>query len=302
MYDDIKDILKIKDSNKRNEALKQLSPHIVVEVFINEDNEIEDYKLIAQYCGGEFGDELSSWCDYYDSYSLERYGLFEERIVNETNALYHVSIYFHWYECGGLYYNEYDMDGYITNVVKIKTNYRNYLNKQEEYCEQKELSFNDSEIESIDYCGSKYSGRSFQPHITYSDLKKYAKIIAKEDIRLAHRIYLGDSDSTLMKDILGKYYDENLHKIESRRIEFKQYIKRNKNIRYDTEGYFIDSLYYKGLFIRDALITFDVIDNLSDEILLKSIKKDNFKEILEEIKNDVIVAKAVMDKLTIEDE
>ncbi|MFW6009585.1 MAG: hypothetical protein ACOCP8_10015 [archaeon] len=139
MYDDINEIFNIEDHKKREKAYSQLSPHVIIEVFINEENEIEDYKLLEQYFGGQWGDEIKSgYNDDYDAWSLDRYGLFDRKEVDETNALYHVSIYFHWYE-SGWEYKEWDMTGYITNVVKIKSNYRDYLNKQDKYYKQKKI-------------------------------------------------------------------------------------------------------------------------------------------------------------------
>ncbi|MFW6009584.1 MAG: hypothetical protein ACOCP8_10010 [archaeon] len=135
----------------------------------------------------------------------------------------------------------------------------------------------------------------FGSNITYSDLKKYAKIIAEKDIRLAHRIYTGKENH--MKNLLRDYYDEYIHKIETRRMEFKQFIKNRNDMEFHEAGYKIYSMSYNDTFVKGAIITFDIIDNLSDEILLESIEKDNFEDILNSIRNQAIEAKITMDKL-----
>lgn len=243
---------------KKVEKEKKKYPHMLISVYINEDKEIEEIELIKQFVGGEYGKDLECNSDNYDEYTLEGAGLLGE--CKYADTLYHVYLRGDCYECGGWEYTEYDYETTILKVIPVIRDYSQFRESEDDFEEQSKLYSNDSTVEHIDYEGDQNGGFIINPNITYNDLNNFIKIIAKYDIKLAHRF----ANHYELKEALGELYDETRAKIEEKRAKFKNYIKYNQYVkfRFDSKGYHVK----KGK--KEDLITFEEIDAIDDEMLL----------------------------------
>lgn len=191
---------------------KENEPHALMSVYINEDGKVEEIELVNNFVGGKNASNMES--DYYES--------IDESLFKDLpkDTLYHVYIKLiyssYWTDCG----TEYDMDVEVLNIIAVHSNYTEFLRAQEEYEEKVELRNNDNDC--FEYEG--YFNYREVPNITFNDLQKIGEIIAKDNIRLAHRI-LGKHYA---KKVLGNKYNEELAEIETRREAFRDYL-RNDN-------------------------------------------------------------------------
>jgi len=239
-------------------------PDVLVSIWVNGDKKIEEIILVDNFIGGDFGNDIDG-C-YYDEYHLEY--LLKDM---EPDTLYHAYLHFHfsscWTDCG----TEYDMDVECLQLIPIKRNYSAWLDAQNEYEKQIELSNEDVEaFDNIITYGSAGGGRYVTPQITFNDLENIVKFIAEKDIRLAHRIITPYYAEKILED----KFDEQLSEIEERRRKFKEYLKYNDGVivSFDEIGYRVKKRYGD----KELRISYQQIDNLTDEMLLQYTPQDLF--------------------------
>lgn len=263
---------------------KLKNPDFVVAVFINEAKEIEDYELIQNFISGEFGNDVECNSDYYDHYALTDAGVLT--LCEDANSLYHVYLKIHWMGEG----EDSEVDLEIIHLLKVKDNYREHLDKENDYLEQLELSSKDDELHFEDSNSFGIRFYNTESGLNYHEFKRIIKIIAQKDIYLAHRMAFNDE---LIKE-LGDNYNMQIMSAETRKLGFRRFLKRNPNIelRYDESGYYITNINYR-LTSKDSIyISYENINNLEDDIMQLSNR-----EILDHFFNQYAIMKAFEDNI-----
>jgi len=253
----------IKENQKdRLERIKTLKPMALISVYIDEDGKIEDYYFISQFVGGDYGDRLGHGSDEYDKYILESSGVYD--VCTEKDALYHLYINIEYYKSVTWECEEWDSELTILNAILVQTNYRQFLEAEEDRLEQRKLAVNDDNayisIRDSDDTGCYGSNMI---NLTHNDALGLIRRVAELDVRLAHRIGYNFN----LGEILGESYDPNIEKIEKKRNEFKKYIKKSKDFRYNENGYQVKNI-KRSWNDKTVDVSFEDIDNLSDEDLL----------------------------------
>lgn len=239
-------------------------PDVLVSIWVNKDKKIEEVTLVDNFIGGDFGNSIDG--DYYDEYILEY--LLKDMT---PDTLYHAYLHFHfssyWTDCG----TEYDMDVECLQLIPVKRNYSAWLNIQEEYEKQIDLSNGDEEaFDDVLTYGSANGGMYVTPQITFNDLENIIKLIAEKDIRLAHRIITPHYAEKILED----KFDKKLSEIEEHRRKFKEYLKYNERVivNFHETGYRVKKRHGD----KELKISYQQIDNLTDEMLLQYTSQDLF--------------------------
>lgn len=260
---------------KKLKITKTLTPTALISVWINEDGEIEESNLIEEFEGGDYGKRLKDNSDEYDSYILESAGIYSK--CTEKNSLYHLYINIEYYKYG-YYEPEWDIELTILNTILVQQNYVEFLDSEDKYSEkckleeieweeQRELRAKDRDIIEImaSDCDDGWNWENFKLHVTFNEVENLVKNIATFDIKLAHRILI--NRKSYLEEFLGDLYDENIVKVEGKRLELKEYIKKTREFRYTRYGYEA-TLNSKGYYGKKVDVSFEDINNLSDEDLL----------------------------------
>lgn len=272
-------------------------PQVLLSMFINDEGKLEEIKVLDEFIGEEWGhsiknnyDECFEFCDV----PVE---------CSEKNALYHVYASVSW-EKTSYEYEEYDPSYTYHKIIKVMSNYSEFVNKNTEWEEQQKLKELDEGIEVV-ASGEVYNyieddeqfdrKSKLTSSITINDVIRFIKIIAEHDIKLAHRF----ASHWEVKKALNDKYDEEIAKIENKRKEFIKHIKFERRVKthYDSRGYHISSNHYslpKGEFT----ITFEEIDNISNELL----EKYSSEELIEYFINTKSIIKTLKEENEDEDE
>lgn len=250
------------------------TPTYMVEFYINEEDEIEIEKRHIYMSGKNkcHDDDLCS--DYL------------EEVINikelKKNTLYHAYLDT-WFEV----YNSFDgteYDGGLTllNLIEVIPNYKEFINEDVDYIEQKNLEYADSDMyleylyheDNWNWCRSK-----IEPNITISEFIELVPIIAQHNLKLAHRIIV----NTRLEKLLGNLYNEEMAKVERKRMKFKRYLTRTKfNIRHTQKSYIVSNL--KNLQLnnnfKEIEILHSTIDNLSNDLLLNNSEEEILEHLI----------------------
>lgn len=253
---------------------KTLRPQVLLSIYINEEREVEEIKVLDEFVGGEYGyNLLNDSNDEWDHYAIN--GSLPNS-MRQPDTLYHVYAAIEHYRCS-YEYDEWDSYYEFFNPIKVMTNYRDFINKNEDWIDQQNRKAQDEGI-SISTDGKVYGknsendmdifygGSSTKTNITLKDIKDFISIVAEKDIRLAHRFAM----NYRFKEALGNKYNKEIENMEETRQELIDYIKRCSDFdtRWNDKGYEIEANGYR--FPKGKhFIAFEEINNLTDEILQK---------------------------------
>lgn len=244
---------------------QEYQPDVLVSAYVNENKKVEETIVLAHFKPGQAGKNMRDEYNYCNDIFDGNDDFYKKNNI-KPNTLYHVYIHFHWYNCGGYEYDEWDVDPIILNVIEVKNNYREFLEIEEDHAIQEELKEKDEQMIADEYSDEYSYYSSSRINLSYNDLKKLIRSTANYDIRLAHRLA---TNRELEKE-LGKDFDKKIKDIENKRFRFKQFLKNNQNIivRYQEDGYIIRNEKYYDIEKKEIKISYDHIDNLEDDVLL----------------------------------
>lgn len=246
----------------RNEKIK---PDALLEIYINEEGEVESCEVLTDFRGGEYRLSNSAQENFSD-YDIESYA----HLFKNKDTLYHTYVAEQWHKTS-YEYEEWDMDIYFLQITEVMSNYRGFLESEEDFNEQLALKDKDNKINiRLEGFNENYGhgwSSSFDSSISFNDIAALIRTNAKHDIRLSHRLAVSHPE---LQKHLGDLYDEEIVKIEQKRIDFVKYLKYSRDVkmRYTTEGYFIKVQGY--MFKKGEMpITYKDIENIPDDILLE---------------------------------
>lgn len=248
-------------------------PELLISVYVNENNEIEDSKLLDCFIIGWLGDEIRNDSGYYDKYALDSAGLFEH--CSECDTLYHVYLKISFNTVNDYYEGEStETILQILQVLKVKTNYRDFLEKNEHHQEQLKLIEKDVNLGSMSISNEFLNNSSLNLEINYHDYKNILDMVAQNDIYLAHRMASNDE----LQLQLGNIYNEKIREVEKQKISFKNFLRWNvqHDIVFNEKGYYVQkkplrvfNSFELPIKKQTVFISYEDIDGLEDDILLE---------------------------------